>query len=226
MKKPGSHRGAASVKKKRYITGYKKEAILVVEKLRKFCSEIKVEAEKNSKTNTYTKTHFLCRDMAKKFKCRIGEVVKAVEILCRENITSKISKRYLSFEVFYDDEKDKGLEPKDIDVLFNKEFCPICGSFLFKGENRKKSLKRGKDGKYESDTRSILVSFKVNCKNTCFSYDTGAKDHLFKIFGNDIVIDKSAHISVINHKLKLVKKEISRFKKNERYITEIMMKDF
>ncbi|MDF2534374.1 MAG: hypothetical protein K0R18_531 [Bacillales bacterium] len=224
MNKPGSHRGAPSMKKKRFANGDKKQPVLVVDKLREFCAEVRVEAEKNSTTNKYTRTTFRCKDLAQKFKCRIGEVVKAVEHLNRERLTSTIGKRFLDFDVRYEDARDKE-DPRDLELFFKKEHCPICGSELARKDRTRDIREYDQENKRYNIVSTTLMASRVDCKNKCFTYDADRSFHVFSIFGDLISINSESHKSIVNHKLKEVKKEIDRFKKNERYVFEIMVRE-
>jgi ribosomal protein S25 len=223
MHKPGSHRGAASVKKKKFGQE-KKKPIPLMDKLRELIAETKIQAEDDAKHNRYVRNYLSCHALADQFNCNIGEVIVCVNKLMHEGITSSVSKRHKSFHVNY---KQPQTHEKEIDTIFRFDKCPVCDKEL----NKRDSFRTpGRWGfQKESSQDSILVDFNDSCKNGCFTH-SGHKvnncDYIkVTVFDKKFDFIPNVHKSIRNSMVKDIEKEIGRMKKNERYVIEILMKD-
>lgn len=219
INKPGSHRGAANIKKGKFVRGEKKKAVPVFNKVKEFVLEKISIAEKNSKTGEFYETHFKCIELAKMFNCRIGDVAISINKLYHEGLTSEIRKRYMSFSIEYEAYERK--EEEILNIYFDYKNCPVCSSEL--------TVEESSINYNEYDENNKRIKFKTitrlsyHCKNNCFKYKATPYEHEVNIFNEVIKIGNNEHKSIVNDKIKVVERFIEKEKKNERYLIKIMM---
>lgn len=219
MNKPGSHRGAPSVKKKKFSRALKKQPIPARDKIKEFVLHAISNAEEQSKKDGFVVSNFKYKDLTDKFKCKIGEVIKIVHELSREGLTSPEWRRKASFSIIYNNERGTE-ELKEIELYFNFESCPICEKKLFKEEYKMRRLIYDKE-QNKHFTKNVITRIDLNCKNKCFLYASYHDTHDIRIFDNKYLIKNDDHNSIKNQKIKEIKKEIERLRKNERYVMKI-----
>lgn len=110
MHKPGSHRGSAKVKKKKFLSGEKKKPVQLIDKVRNYILEVKKQLEEDIKRGKNVRKTLNCKQLADLFKCKQRDIVVCIQQLNRECLVSSIHKHYMNFYILGIEELKKRKE--------------------------------------------------------------------------------------------------------------------
>lgn len=205
---PGSHRGAASDKKKKHRKEPRSQEQLT-DLLRNYIVELKEKrTEKDEQRYLYLKIATLMTQ----FKAKEGEIKKSLLTLYQEHLIRKEHRG----SVFVPEERVKK-EEVELKKFFNYTECPVCD---------KKMTVVTSDEPRKAWSGQIIkgTSYRIKCESKCFDYSAGLDYQVVSVF------DKKFKASMnnkgeVDYIMNEIPKEIKFWTKNYRYVLKLLEKD-